>query len=171
LNNSPEVESVIKKTRFIVDAMLGSLVRWLRLLGYDALYCEIQSDDEILEKIGDRILLTRDRELTIRGQKRGFRVLNPGSGSIRAMLQRLEEELEIQFNPDPDRSLCPQCNAPLMRKNRFQVQDYVPQGSLSKHTTFWQCTNPQCAQVYWQGRHWTRIKKTLRQLKSHKAKE
>jgi uncharacterized protein with PIN domain len=159
------------KTRFIVDAMLGSLARWLRFLGYDTLYCETQSDNEILERVGDRILLTRDKELILRAKNRGFRVLNTGSGSKKAMLEKLEQELDIQFVANPNRSRCPQCNSGLQIKSRNQVLDQVSPGSLRTHETFWQCDNSDCHQVYWQGRHWTRIHNTLRQLRRHSTQE
>lgn len=159
------------KPRFIVDAMLSSLARWLRFLGYDTLYCETQSDNEILERVGDLILLTRDKELILRAKNRGFHVLNPGSGSKKAMLEKLEQELDIQFVANPDRSRCPKCNSGLQRKSRNQVLDQVPLGSLRNHETFWQCDNSDCRQVYWQGRHWTRIQNTLRQLRRQSAQE
>jgi uncharacterized protein with PIN domain len=135
------------------------------------MYCDIQSDDEILEETKDRVLLTRDKELILRARKREIQVLNPGSGSIRNMLQKLQDELGIRFVPNPEKSLCPSCNATLLKKRREEVQGQVPKGSLRNHNEFWQCTDPKCHQVYWQGRHWTRIIKTLKQLESEKAKE
>ncbi|MFX1565331.1 MAG: Mut7-C RNAse domain-containing protein [Promethearchaeota archaeon] len=152
------------KATFIVDAMLGSLARWLRLLGYDTLYCETQSDDEILERVDSRILLTRDKELMLRAKKLEYRVLNPGSKSVGSMLKQLQQTLRITFLADPDLSRCPKCNAPLQKRNRVQVRTLVPKGSLKNHQNFWQCTNKECQKVYWQGRHWTRIKNTLNKL-------
>ena len=92
--------------------------------------------------------------------------MNPGTGSIGMMLQRLETELNIQFIANPEESRCAKCNSLLVKKNRKQVQNLVPIGSLRNHDTFWLCTNPQCLQLYWQGRHWTRIQNTIQQLKS-----
>ncbi len=155
---------MVKETTFIVDAMFGSLARWLRLLGFDTLYCPTQSDDEILDEINSRILVTRDGELIDRARKQGFQVVNPGIGAIRDMLQRIKQELKINFVVDPTQSRCAQCNSLLLERTRSQVQNFVPSGSLRNHDTFWQCTNPSCKQVYWQGRHWTRIKKTVKQI-------
>ncbi|MFX1581960.1 MAG: Mut7-C RNAse domain-containing protein [Promethearchaeota archaeon] len=159
------------KVTFIADAMLGSLARWLRLLGYDTLYCETQSDDEILERIHNRILLTRDKELIVRAKQLRYRVLNPGSGSVGSMLQQLQQELEIPFVADPDLSRCAKCNSPLQKCERHKVQNIVPEGSLRKHQSFWQCTNNECQKVYWQGRHWTRIKNTLNQIDLKKTSD
>ncbi len=163
--------SLTPEIRFIVDAMYGSLARWLRLLGYNTVYSDTKSDDEILRETDDRILLTRDKELIIRARKSTIHVLNPGSGSIRSMLQRLQEDLGIQFVANPNESRCPSCNGTLLLKRREDVQNQVPKGSLRNHNEFWQCSNSLCHQVYWQGRHWTRISNTLKQLKSDETKE
>ncbi len=66
--------------------MLGSLARWLRLLGYDADYDNRRDDAELvrLARAEDRVLLTRDRELAAR---RGVRTLFVAS-------QVLDEQLD-----------------------------------------------------------------------------
>jgi uncharacterized protein with PIN domain len=160
-----------RNVTFIVDAMLGSLARWLRLLGYDTLYCETQLDDEILERVDNRILLTRDKELTFRANLREYHVMNPGTGTVGSMLKRLQQELGISFVADPDRSRCAKCNASLQKRDRHQVQTLVPEGSLKKHQRFWQCTNHTCQSIYWQGRHWTRIKNTLEKIEPEKKSD
>ena len=58
--------------RFVVDGMLGSLARWLRMLGHDVDYDAERNDDALL-KIAtgeDRILLTRDEQLYGRARSR-----------------------------------------------------------------------------------------------------
>ena len=51
--------------RFVVDVNVGRLAKWLRAMGYDALFVP-DVDDGDLVKIGQRerrIILTRDRHL------------------------------------------------------------------------------------------------------------
>ncbi|MFX0168509.1 MAG: Mut7-C RNAse domain-containing protein [Candidatus Hodarchaeota archaeon] len=150
--------------KFIVDAMLGSLSRWLRFLGFDTWFCATQTDDEILDRVNSRVLLTRDKELIHRALHRGCTVVNPGYRSIRSMLQKLQEELGLQFVADPMKSRCPECNSSIKVVGHNEVIGLVPSKSLHRHDTFWQCENKTCLKVYWQGRHWTRIQKTLAQL-------
>ena len=53
---------------FIVDTMLGTLAKWLRILGFDTLY-EAGMDDDIILKLATengRIIISRDRELCSR---------------------------------------------------------------------------------------------------------
>ena len=153
--------------RFILDGMLGSLARWLRLFGYDTLYCDTQSDDEILDQVQDRVLLSRDIELITRARAMGLKAMNPGEESMETMLQSLQDELGVRFTEDPNQSRCPQCNTPVRLVPKAEVKADVPEGSFKRHHQFWRCTNTACQKVYWQGRHWKRIRRTLNQLGSN----
>ncbi|MFX1563873.1 MAG: Mut7-C RNAse domain-containing protein [Promethearchaeota archaeon] len=155
---------------FILDAMLGSLARWLRLLGFDTLYIDDKADKDILAMIGKRILLTRDKQLLLRAHKQGLKIINPGTPPISSMLQRLQEELQITYNLDPTQSRCSLCNSLLKPVKPEEVQDRVPKGSLSRHDQFWECTNPKCQQVFWQGHHWKRIQQTLKEVQTSHQK-
>jgi len=59
--------------RFLADEMLGSLARWLRIMGYDTEYARGMSDSDILarSRVEGRIVLTRDRQLAERAGARG----------------------------------------------------------------------------------------------------
>ncbi|MFX0078811.1 MAG: Mut7-C RNAse domain-containing protein [Candidatus Hermodarchaeota archaeon] len=153
--------------RFILDGMLGSLARWLRLFGYDTLYCNTQSDDEILDQVQDRVLLSKDIELISRARALGLEAMNPGEGSVETMLHTLQDEMGVRFTEDPNRSRCPQCNTPVRPISKEEVEGEVPAGSFKRHHQFWRCTNPACQKVYWQGHHWKRIRRTLNQLGSN----
>ena len=53
--------------RFLCDAMLGRLARWLRLLGYDTRYADLPDDALVaLARAAGRVLLTRDTRLVRR---------------------------------------------------------------------------------------------------------
>jgi uncharacterized protein with PIN domain len=149
--------------------MLGSLARWLRLLGFDTIYCENWPDDDILRATGTRILLTRDKQLLARAATRGLRAINPGARSIADQLLCLRQQLRITFDVDPARSRCPRCNHSLSCVNKAQVSERVPPGSLRRYTDFWECSNSECRQVYWQGRHWQRIKRTIDKMNSESS--
>ena len=51
--------------KFIVDANVGKLVKWLRMMGYDTLFFRGDEDAEMVAQalIENRILLTRDTHL------------------------------------------------------------------------------------------------------------
>jgi len=54
--------------RLLADSMLGSLGRWLRLLGYDTAVARSESDWQIVHqaRAEGRVILTRDRALARR---------------------------------------------------------------------------------------------------------
>jgi len=60
----------LRRPRFVADAHLGRLARYLRLLGFDTLYGNDPGDAELarLSASEHRILLTRDRALLMRGE-------------------------------------------------------------------------------------------------------
>ena len=58
-------EKPLRESRFILDVHLGTLVRYLRMIGFDILYENNYEDSEIVKIAKDekRIILTRDVEL------------------------------------------------------------------------------------------------------------
>lgn len=146
--------------RFIVDSMLGSLARWLRMLGYDTVYAKNWPDGRILEKAAEegRVLVTRDHGLYVRARRRGLvAVLVPER--LEDALALLALGLGIDLVVDPDRSRCPLCNAPLRRASLEEVRGRVPPRVAESFREFWVCTG--CGQVYWRGGHWRGIEATL----------
>ena len=61
--------------KFLADAMLGKLSRWLRMLGQDVEYNVELGDDQLLvqAKAEGRVLLTKDFELYQRALSRGLK--------------------------------------------------------------------------------------------------
>ena len=55
--------------KFLCDQMLGTLAKWLRLLGFDTFYANDEIKDDILLLIAkkeNRAIITRDKELIFR---------------------------------------------------------------------------------------------------------
>lgn len=147
------------KPRFLVDSMLGSLARWLRIGGYDAEYRRDAEDDSLMEEAfrTGRILLTRDRVLVLRAKKRGIEtILVEGEGEVE-QLGALAAALGLEL--DPSNSRCPKCNGSLTRVSRDEVRDRVPEASLEAFDVFWMCGS--CGGVYWRGSHWNQIASTI----------
>jgi uncharacterized protein with PIN domain len=60
--------------RFIIDTMLGNLVTWLRLLGFDTVYINSRDDEEIiLRALSEaRVLVTRIRSWLLGLRKKAW---------------------------------------------------------------------------------------------------
>jgi len=158
-----------RSLRFIVDSMLGSLARWIRMLGYDTVYARDMHDSEILEAARDegRILVTRDRGLYRRALRRGVQAILVSPEPAKALAQ-LAGRYGITLVINPDTSRCPLCNSPLARRGRDEVKGRVPASVYERHMVFWVCTG--CGQVYWKGGHWRGIEKTLMEARRMAAR-
>ena len=140
----------------LLDAMLGRLTRWLRLMGYDAAYLA-DTDDlalVVLARAESRIILTRDRGLAGR---RGIR-------SILIESQQLDEQIaqvraEIGPPPDPVIPRCGACNTPLEPLDRNAALGRVPPYIWRSHSLFTHCTG--CHRVFWPGTHWQAIQRHI----------
>lgn len=145
--------------RFSADEMLGSLARWLRIMGYDTRYFRNASDTDILEisRSEGRILLTRDRELAERGGKDTVLI---ESDDVTEQLRQISKIFSIHMNEEHTR--CSLCNAELTPVAPEEIRDSVPQGALDSNDQFFRCTG--CGKIYWKGSHWTNIMARLKQV-------
>ncbi len=153
-----------RSLRFIVDSMLGSLARWLRMLGYDTVYAKGWHDSKVLEKALEerRILVTRDHGLYRRAVRRGAEAAYV-SENLAEALALLNLKYGLRLELDPAHSRCPLCNAPLREAGREEVRGRVPPRVYERYTRFWICTG--CGQIYWVGGHWRGIERTLQEAR------
>jgi len=134
--------------RFLVDAMLGRLAKWLRILGYDALYDPSWDDAHLvrLARAENRILLTRDVQLA---RRKGVRVVWVASEALEPQLDQLHDQLGVvAFAPW---TRCPVCNSPLLSVPRDEAWGQVPPYVFVSQQSFRLC--PRCDRFYWQGTH------------------
>ncbi len=136
--------------------MLGRLARWLRVLGYDTLYSSELDDPELAERAlaEDRILLTRDRELS---KRRGLQVLLLQDDQIEGQLREVVNGLKLKTNDAFSR--CIQCNLVLEEIDKETARPHVPPFVYTTYDRFRRC--PRCERVYWRGTHWARMLATL----------
>jgi len=151
--------------RFIVDGMLGSLTRWLRILGHDVKYSTKFVDNELLEIAGneDRILLTRDVELLQRAKTHQIRAFCVEEKDEAERLAHLAQKCSIKLDVDASVSRCPICGSPLHQVDKECICDKVPSGTMKRVSKFWGCDG--CGKIYWQGTHWKQINETLNKAK------
>jgi uncharacterized protein with PIN domain len=145
--------------RFLLDGMLGSLSRWLRIGGYDTEYRKDTSDDNLIEEaiIEKRILLTRDKVLVKRARKRSVKAIYLENEDDEKELSQLTYELGIIL--DPTYARCPKCNHLVNKVAKSEVASKVPEGTFNTVNDY--CACPSCGSIYWRGSHWPRIVETL----------
>ncbi len=145
--------------RFLCDAMLGSLARWLRLFGFDCLFC-LEEDTVLVRRAAreGRWLLTRDRELASRGP----RTLLVRSVTLEDQLVEVFRRLGLEPRPTLSGARCAACNGTLEAAARGDVEGRVPPFVARTAPRFRACTG--CGRVYWPGSHADRILARMRRV-------
>lgn len=151
--------------RFITDGMLGKLTRWLRILGHNVKYSNKLDDSQLITiaKKERRVLLTRDLELYQQATAKGVNTFYMDGKTEAEKLAKLAQRFNIKLEADLTVSRCPKCNTRVKPIPKEKVADKVEKTTYLYYDEFWEC--PKCGQVYWQGAHWTRIRKTLETAK------
>ena len=144
--------------RFFCDCMLGTLSRYLRLLGADAAYARKAQDSWLLDECArsGRVLLTRDRPLLARSSKAGVPALDPGSDAPRDQLDAVRRASPTLSAGAPR---CLKCNAPTSALNREGARGKVPPYTYLTHERFTAC--PCCGKITWEGSHLERFRKDV----------
>lgn len=156
--------------KFIADGMLGKLTRWLRMLGYNVKYSNKLDDTQLLmiAKKERRTLLTRDLELYQQATAKGVDAFYLEGKTEAEKLAELAKRFNIQLDIDMATSRCPKCNTRVKPIHKEKVADKVEKTTFAYYNKFWEC--PTCGQIYWQGAHWKRIRKTLEKAKENLKK-
>jgi uncharacterized protein with PIN domain len=159
----PTVDSWRKKhMKFVCDQMFGTLAKWLRLCGFDTYYeKENINDDDILEVASreHRVILSRDRELILRAEKRRIPAYPIQSHEVIDQLVEVLSKTNQSIDETFVFSRCSVCNHLLQPVGKKDVIDLLPPKVAETKETYWQC--PSCERVYWQGTHYEKIKKTI----------
>ncbi|MBN1921545.1 MAG: Mut7-C RNAse domain-containing protein [Anaerolineae bacterium] len=139
--------------RFIADAMLGKLARWLRLLGYDTLYSQ-ENDSLIAHRARSegRIVLTRDRGLALR---RGLQVILLTAPDLELQIAQVNAKVAIP----PLTPRCSACNGTLSPISLQLARPHIPSYIAATHSDFSQCQ--QCGKIFWRGTHWDGIRRRI----------
>lgn len=140
----------LRETRFVLDTHLGQLARYLRLLGFDALYRNDYADEELVRISGEdhRVLLTRDVGILKRSEvTHGYyvRATDPKARVVE-VLQRFDLFDDI----DPFQR-CLHCNGVLEPVDKGDIIDRLEPLTKKYYDEFRRCAS--CGQVYWRGSH------------------
>ncbi|HET7569875.1 MAG TPA: Mut7-C RNAse domain-containing protein [Gammaproteobacteria bacterium] len=148
----------LRTPRFVLDAHLGTLARYLRLLGFDTLYRNDYDDAQLAAISADehRILLTRDRGLLKR------RIVTHGmyvrDDKPRAQLRDIVTRLDLARLVQPF-SRCARCNGLLEAVEKSEIEYRLEPKTRLYYDRFLRCES--CGQIYWKGSHFARMEKLI----------
>ncbi|HEY9198106.1 MAG TPA: Mut7-C RNAse domain-containing protein [Gammaproteobacteria bacterium] len=156
----------LRVSRFVLDAHLGRLAAYLRMLGFDSLYRN-DYDDPTLARISaeeHRILLTRDRRLLM--HRRITHGCFVRARRPQAQLLEIVARFDL-FGARRPFTRCMHCNGLIQPIDKDAVADRLPPRTRAYYHEFWQC--PACGRIYWKGSHYMRMQELIDVLESECA--
>jgi uncharacterized protein len=133
--------------RFVCDATLGKLARYLRMLGFDAACMDRPPQGDRMDSREDPpYFLTRGTRAW-----QGDRIIRIRADKVRDQLIELGNMLPLSPRGDLIMSRCILCNTVLEETDRQEIEQSVPEYVFHRHTRFTRC--PCCKRVYWSGTH------------------
>ncbi len=147
--------------KFVCDAMVGTLARWLRAIGYDTIYLkDIPDRDVVAHALKDnRTILTRDHHFEKMKSVRYLVLIQ--STKLADQFRQVVETLHL----DIEKKLftrCMECNHLLTTIKKESVNGLVPPYVFKTNTKFSQCTN--CGRIYWAGTHLSQIRDKIQKM-------
>lgn len=156
LNGQP-LDAPAEPPRFVCDASLGGLARWLRAAGYEA---DAVGSNKNVADAGRRrpVLVTTDsRQAARMGVAEGEPELLWVPSSLRRVRQLGVVLRDLDLEPREPR--CMACGAELRRVPKQEVEARIPPRTARWKDEYFLCAG--CGRLFWQGTHWQRIAEQL----------
>jgi uncharacterized protein with PIN domain len=148
--------------------MLGKLAKWLKILGFDAVFFSKIEDSELLilaHKEG-RILLTRDNGLLEKSHD--IQTLFIGSEDWNEQVEQVLDEYKLWQNIQPY-SRCIECNVELKNLPKSRAKNLVTPFVFEKAEVFAIC--PSCGRIFWKGTHHEDMEYKIDEIMKKKEKK
>ncbi|MBN1387219.1 MAG: Mut7-C ubiquitin/RNAse domain-containing protein [Bacteroidales bacterium] len=154
-------EKPLRKVKFILDAHLGRLAKYLRLCGFDTLFSNRFSDPEIVDisEKEKRIILTRDRGILKNNRvTHGYWIRSQiHEEQLKEVLTRFDLKDQIRFF-----TRCIRCNSPLEDVKKEDIAERLEEKTRLYYSSFKRC--PGCNRIYWSGSHFENMKRLITQI-------
>ena len=159
-------EKPLRDPKFILDAHLGTLTKYLRLLGFDAL-CQNTEKHDFLPpstnqrgKHKKRILLTQDKNLVkVKAITHSYLVK---ADDPKKQVEEVMSRFDLFSNIKPF-SVCLQCNGKIVPIEKTKIAKRLPPIINRHFNRFSLCL--QCKKIYWQGIYYQTMMNFVRHIK------
>ncbi|MBI5730807.1 MAG: Mut7-C ubiquitin/RNAse domain-containing protein [Ignavibacteriales bacterium] len=145
----------LRKPKFVLDVHLGTLSKYMRMLGFDTRYKNNFSDNEIIKMSLNekRTIVTRDLGI-LKHKKviRGYYVRNTNpKKQIAEIINRFDLKKEIK-----EFTRCLDCNLLLKKVDKKKIIDQLPPKVKILYSEYFICMK--CDKIYWKGSHFQNMK-------------
>ncbi len=159
--------------KFLADAMLGKLARFLRIFGYDTIYAgdliEYFNVDPVPDsklkqyaEKHDRIVITKDLPFYQKIKEKS--IFLEGKG-VYNYLDQLQAKLKLSYKFNIQNARCSTCNSPLQEvTDKILIKNSVKRETFLTYNEFFQCVNPTCRKVFWDGPHIADINRKIQNM-------
>lgn len=152
----------LRNLKFVLDVHLGTLTGYLRMLGFDSLWHNDLTDEQIVDISlkEKRTILTRDIGILKRTNViRGYWIRNTNPlKQISEVVERFDlRKLIKEF------TRCIECNGRLINITKKKVYDKLPNKVKQNQNKFYVCEN--CNKIYWRGMHYETMRKLVDKIK------
>src|SRR3990167_10799559 len=152
----------LRKLKFILDVHLGTLAKYMRILGFDSLYKNNYKDEEIVDISlkEKRTILTRDRGILKRSEvTHGYWIRSTKTDTqIIEVIKRFDLKEQIK-----ELSRCLLCNSLLKKISKEKIIDRLPRKVREFQNEFYYCKA--CDKIFWKGSHYTKMMKTIENIR------
>jgi uncharacterized protein with PIN domain len=145
--------------------MLGKLAKWLKILGFDALFFSKIEDDDLLILARDesRILLTKDTGLIEKAKD--VETLFLESEEWPDQVKQVIGHFKLREKVAPH-TRCIDCNVELKNLPKKNAKNLVSSFVFEKADSFALC--PSCGRVFWRGTHFKDMETKIQEILNKK---
>lgn len=151
----------LREIKFVLDVHLGKLAKYLRMLGFDTMFCTALDDHEIVEISlhEQRIVLTRDKGLLKdKNLTHGYWVRNI---TPEKQLQEIISKCDLATKINSF-TRCMECNGQLQLIAKDEVKQDLPENVGQYYQKFSRCLS--CRKIYWEGTHYQKMQAFIRRI-------
>ena len=156
ISSATKVRSTpLRQPRFVVDVHLGKLANHLRMMGFDTLYRNNFTEEDLVRLSSEerRSLLSKNRKLLESGAiVRGYCVKEKDP---RLQLIEVLRRFDL-FSITSPFTRCIECNNVLHAVNKDSIAERLPPKVRDLFSEFQLCEA--CDRLYWRGSHYQRMK-------------
>ncbi len=148
----------LRDPKFVLDVHLGRLATYLRVAGFDTLYRNCYTDEDLAatSRTTGRVLLTRDVGLLKRGEvTHGYFVRETDA---RRQFAEVIRRFHLQRLVKPF-CRCSRCNGMLEPRSKEDVRQRLPARTAALFDDFLEC--PGCGRIFWKGSHYRHMRQFL----------